>query len=108
MASRIISNESDTRGNYTQRTVLDGREYVLRFRWNQRAAKWYLSLFDQDESPIYVGVKLVINFPLFGPRLVDDRAPPGELLAIDTEATGADPGLHDLGGRIKIVYIDGA
>jgi hypothetical protein len=106
VAIRAISTEGgSTRGNFTHRTVLDGREYLLKFRWNGRAGKWYLSLYDQDESPIYEGIKLVVNFPLLGARVVDERRPPGELMALDP-SSDRDPGLYDLGTRVILQYID--
>lgn len=105
---RRISTEGDTtRGSYTQRTVLDGREYLLRFRWNQRAAKWYLSIYDQNEIPIYEGIKIVTNFPLLGYRIVDARRPPGEIIAVDV-TSDRDPGLYDLGSRVVLMYVDAA
>jgi len=108
MAVRAISTETDsTRGNYTQRTVLDGREYLLRLRWNERSEKWYLSIYDQDESPIYEGIKVVVNFPLLGARIVDERRPPGELMALDP-SSDRDPGLYDLGSRVVLCYVDAA
>lgn len=102
MAKQVI-NTSQELSSYDQRVVLDGREYVLAFQWNQREAKWYLSISDQDGSPIVHGIKVVANFPLLR-RLRDRRAPPGELYAQDRSGAGADPGLRDFGTRVILVY----
>ncbi len=96
-------NTSTTLTDYTQRTILDGREYVLHLRWNGRSAKWFLSVLDQDESPIVQGIKIVADFPLLE-SAVDDRLPPGVLLALDTTQEGRDPGLTELGDRVVLVY----
>ncbi len=110
--------------DYTQRTSLDGREYVLRFIYNEREQRWYLDLFDGDETPLALGLKLVANWNLLR-RETDARLPPGELYAIDLSGTvdeqaavdldtvrilqiARDPGRDDLGadGRVALVYLD--
>lgn len=106
MATRIIPTSTEL-SSYTQRVVLDGREYTLGFQWNQREAKWYLSLADQDGVAIVHGIKVVADFPLLR-TLTDRRAPPGEIWAQDRSGTGADPGLRELGVRVILVYMDAA
>lgn len=108
MPQNVIPTERETRGNYSQRTVLDGREYLLLFRWNQREGRWYLTISDQDGAPIVSGVKIVVNFPLITNRIVDARRPPGEIFATDTTGADIDPGLDDLGSRVVLIYIDAA
>ena len=108
MATLEISTEANTRGNYSQRTVLDGREYLLTFRWNQREAKWYLSIADSEEAPIVSGVKVVLNFPLITNRVRDIRRPPGEIFAVDPSGDERDPGFNDLGARVRLLYIEAA
>lgn len=105
---------STTLSDYRQTTTLDGRDYILRFLFNQREATWFLSVFDEQEDPIVEGVKIVANWPLL--RLVQDaRAPAGVLFAFDTTAPDAviaagektlaeDPGLGDLGERVILTY----
>ena len=94
---------------YRQRTTLEGRDYVLSFRWNERSGRWYMDVSDQDEVPLAVGVKLVPSYPLLG-VYIDDRLPPGQLLLVDMEDTDAktsnrDPGLCHLGERFKLIYM---
>jgi len=110
--------------DYTQRTTLDGREYILRFIFNEREQRWYLDIFSSDETPLALGLKLVVNWNLLR-RETDERLPPGELYAIDfsgaanesapSDADAAtllqlarDPGLNDLGadGRVGLMYFD--
>lgn len=105
---------------YRQRTTLDGRDYVLYFKWNQRNGRWYVDVFDQDERPIAVGVKLVTNFPLL--RLFrDPRKPAGQLTVVDMVATrreneanelivssDRDAGFCNLGTRFLVFYFESA
>lgn len=112
--------------DYTQRTSLDGREYILRFIFNEREQRWYLDFFDGDETPLALSLKLVANWNLLR-RETDERLPPGELYAIDLSGTSnedvptdagtatllqiaRDPGRDDLGadGRVALMYFDAA
>ncbi|MCK6585962.1 MAG: hypothetical protein L6Q76_00095 [Polyangiaceae bacterium] len=103
--------------NQTQRTALDGRDYLLTLRWNQREEAWYLDLADADDVLIRAGMKLVMGQPLLR-GVLDARRPPGELLVLDMEGTSdavadlgpriADPGLDDLGVRHHLAYLDAA
>jgi hypothetical protein len=91
---------------YTQRTRLDGREYLLRFSWNEREERWYLAIADEAEVVLVLGIKLVANWPLTRFYKFDPRLPPGELMVSDLTGTGTPPGLDDLGvgKRCELTY----
>lgn len=36
----------------------------LRFRWDAVGEYWELGVYDQDFNPVFLGVKMVPNFPL--------------------------------------------
>lgn len=44
---------------------IDGKEYGLRFTYNERFDFWSFSIYEEDTSPIISMVKIVPNFPLF-------------------------------------------
>jgi hypothetical protein len=92
---------------FTERVILGAREYQFRFVWVQREAKWYYDLMDQSGSMIAAGLKLVADFPT-NRLLVDDRAPAGTIMCLDTSGEGRDPGLADLGSRCLVLFLDGA
>lgn len=100
--------------DYRQVTTLDGRDYVLRFNFNQREGKWYLSIGDERDVNIVHGIKVVPLVSLLR-KVKDARKPPGLLMARDLTASDAafelgekiidlDPGLNDLGGRVALFY----
>jgi hypothetical protein len=91
---------------YTQKTRLDGRDYVLTFRYSQREDRWYLSLADSEEIPILSGLKLVANWPLLQAYHYDTRVPRGELSAMDLSGDDTPPGLNELGEglRVQLIY----
>lgn len=104
MAVQIIPT-SQQESNYTQVTGLDGRDYVLELRWNQRQGRWYLKISTADDGTIQGPVAVVADWPLVYPGK-DLPLPPGCLMAVDTTGQGRDPGLTELGGRVVLVYLD--
>lgn len=91
--------------NYGFQVDLEGVSYGFVFRWNDREGSWYFDLLDGEGVTLRAGVKLVLDFPLFL-SIASARRPPGQLFAVDTSNTGAEPGAHDLGVRIQLVYYE--
>ena len=113
MAALVIPLVPDVE-NYTQRTALDGREYLLSLAWNRRDERWRLSISDAGGTPIALGRVLTAGMSLLF-RVRDARRPPGQLMVVDTQARSdgaldlqkaADPALSDLGSRVVLVYLD--
>lgn len=104
----LIQTASSRTDAYTsQRTRLDGRDYLLRFRYNERENRWYLSIYDEEEEPILLGLKIVANWRLLKPYKYDPNVPPGELIAVDMTGNGSPPGLDELGEgrRCELLYL---
>lgn len=106
--SRILRRPSGP--DATQRVRLDGREYVLRYRWVQRASTWALDVSDASGTLLIGGVKLVVNFPLLRDvRGARDEVPPGELYVLDPRDPPRPPTLESLGGpTARVVYVTAA
>jgi hypothetical protein len=85
---------------------LEGVTYGLELRWNETAAAWFASVLDRDGAVLLAGRRVAIGLPLTIRSAHDLRLPPGHLLAIDTAGTDAEPGLADLGERVKLLYIE--
>jgi hypothetical protein len=91
---------------WTQRTALDGVDFILSFDWNGRMSRWMFSLADAEGVAVVSGKALNVNTQLLR-GVVDTRRPPGELAVIDTQQRDdTDPGFDDLGARFRLVYID--
>ena len=89
---------------------LDGRDYVLELRFNQREQRWYLSIADDEGDAILSGLKLQANWPLLVRHRYDTRVPPGELLVAVTTPDRSPPTLEDLGEgkRCELTYYEQA
>lgn len=96
--------------HWTQSTALNGREYLLTFRWSQRAGRWSLDIADQDGDMILAGRALAPSLRLLrGVR--DARRPAGDIVLVDQRAAREgldDPTFTSLGDRHLLHYLDGA
>jgi hypothetical protein len=90
--------------SYVMQTVLDGITYTLAFHWNTREEAWYFDIQTADRTPLVSGIKIVVGFPL-GFRTPNANKPPGLFTAVDTTGKKQDPGIADLGNRVKLLYL---
>lgn len=87
---------------FTERVLLNGQNYTLRFDYSEREGRFYLDILDDSGDAIVCGIKLVENWELLR-KVSDSRRPPGELYAWDSTRTGP-PDLRDLGRRVRLIY----
>lgn len=94
--------------HWTQRTALDGRDFLLTFDWNQRDGGWRLSIADVDGAQILTGRRLSVGVSLLV-GVVDPRAPTGVLFVADTQhpadGLALDPDFTGLGDRWALAYV---
>lgn len=95
---------------YSQVVTLDGRDFVMDLRFNEREACWYLSLATSDGTDLCRGIKVVGNSPLLYGRHADPRMPQGELLANISGPDTSPPGFSELGSgkRAELIYVEAA
>jgi hypothetical protein len=90
---------------YREVVELEGREYVLHLDWSERDESWYLSIYDQDEVPLALGLRLLVGHPLLKGQ-TNPKLPPGFMTVVDSTGLDVDPGLTDIGTRAFLVYED--
>jgi hypothetical protein len=99
----IIPTDFSGEARYTFECDLDDATFQWAFEWVDRDDAWYLSLADVDGNPLVTGRKVVLGYPLLN-LYADARLPKGALYAVDTGGTDTEPGLLDLGDRVKLLY----
>ncbi len=97
-----------TGGVFSQRTRLDERDYILRFRHNSRTDSWSLDIDVLGEAgattPVMTGKKLHIGHDLLRQCFEADR-PAGSLYLLHYDGTRDAPTGSTL-GRYQLVYLD--
>jgi len=90
----------------TQTVTLDGRDYVLRLLWSERAGAsghWLLRISDDAGTTIKGDTKVChgVSFTL---RLTSSARPEGELWCVTVSES--DPRLLDLGAGAYLLYVE--
>lgn len=91
--------------DYEIRTTLEGEIYHFRFRWNDRAASWFLDLSDGDGVPLAFGIRITVDVSLLE-QYKYKAIPPGRFFAFDTTLRQTDPTVDDFGTRVLLLYND--
>lgn len=97
---------------YVERVSLDGVDYDLAFRWNERDQQYYMSIFSPDSPTqsdgsrvaLVAGVPILVGTPFLRSVPGLDR-PLGEFIALDTSGQMQEAGQRDLGARVILVYV---
>lgn len=93
---------------FSERLALDDEYFILTFRWNDRAERWYLDIADAASAPIVSGLVVCADTAMTGHLTGYDRMPQGILVAVDGTGSGTDPGHDELGQRVKVIYLEAA
>jgi hypothetical protein len=91
--------------HYRMELDLDGSNYAIYMNWNDRARGWFMSLELPDGTQLMDGRRVVLSWPLLA-RITDPRRPPGEIVCLDTSGEDREPGRHDIGERVQVLYAD--
>lgn len=65
--------------SFHEQVQIDGQIYVFNFHWNSLNEFWVMDIYNRDEEPIIIGIKIVANYPLLYPFAVDGM-PEGEII----------------------------
>jgi hypothetical protein len=114
MAVLEIPTRTDGTPHYTQRTALEGVDYLFTFRFGERRNAWSFDLATLDGVRIVSGQLILCGFQDLLRRSTVAERPPGILWAMnlaDPPEGGvlALPGLYDLGGpdgRCRLYYTE--
>jgi len=90
-------------GKYNFRAPLDGITYTFRFRWNTRATAWFMDIKDVNDTPLVMGVKIVLNIELLA-SFKHLAIPQGTMLAVNLENENQAPTRDNFGTEIRLVY----
>lgn len=88
---------------HRQSVQLDGVSYFLVLTWRERLQSWYMDLYTNDNTPVYLGRRLS---PQWSPNanLSVTNGPPGLFWVV-----GPDPyNRVDLGGNLRLYYYTAA
>lgn len=88
---------------YTERVTLNGLEYVLKFDWNGRQKRWFLSILDIDENALASGIKIVCDSIMLRRWVGRPGYTKGMLTAMSL-FSDAPPTFYEFGRRVQLIY----
>lgn len=88
----LLSGEPDQTADIT----IADTPYTLRMLWNERFQYWALSLYDRNDDPVILNIKIVPNYPLVSRYKKTTFA--GDLYFMHSAGKTYDPGFDDVGG----------
>lgn len=101
----LFTPEPNASTRTVQYTVdLEGVLYIIRLEFNRRDEFWYFSLYDIDQNPIRLSVKMLAGSPL---ELFSDpeTAPPGQFY-VETSSGVSAATLNTISSDAQLVYYE--
>ena len=90
---------------YSFKTTLTGTVYTLELRYNLRMQRWMLNILDANNTPILMGVALLIGRSVSG-QYRTLSVPEGALFALDDTGAGNQPTLSSFLTSHSFYYLD--
>ena len=91
------------RNNYTLIVPISGANYQFSdIHWNFEDSAWYMSLLEEDGTPIIAGIKLVLGAQL-GQTSTHPFFKANKLIVSDSSGDQRDAGFEDAGARIELI-----
>jgi hypothetical protein len=103
MHGEIPFIQSDT--NYRLGVPIGDVMYLFDVRWNSRDEAHYLDIFEENGTPVALGIKLVLGVNL-ARRNLHPLLFRYVFSVIDTEQSGVDAAFDDLGRRVRLIMRD--
>ena len=91
--------------NFVQRVALTGVIFTMHFVYNGRIDRFYLSLHDDKDNPIVTGMRVICDWPIMR-KCRSTAMPVGFILFSDSSGNAEPPGLHELGRRVQLYYVE--
>lgn len=86
---------------------LDGKAYLFEIIWNTRNETWFLTIKNDEDTPIVAGIPLLVNSNLIA-RFERDELPPGVLTLLEVSGSNLDAEKADIGARCVLIYEEAA
>jgi hypothetical protein len=91
---------------FSESIELDGVIFETSYRFNERAKIWIMDLNDSAGNPIFVGLPVLTNVPLFA-QYVQTAKPLGDIIPLHRDELKDDnAGESDLGDLVNLFYAD--
>ena len=101
MSLLIPINSTDAQ--FIQSVPLESVTYIFAFKYNVRTAVWYISLYDSNNNPLVINLKILPLLPLFSRH----RTPAmfhGDIVGVNLNDQYTPPTRDNLGTDFNLYY----
>lgn len=89
---------------FQQQITLSSVIFLIYFRWNAMNQYWVMSIYDRNDQPILLGVKVVTNFNLTAQFEALAGMPVGDILCQNLLGLWDTIQRFDMGQTTEIIY----
>lgn len=86
--------------------TLTGTIFLLYFSWNAMNEYWVMNIFDRNDSPILLGVKVVTNFDLTAQFAAITGMPQGDIVCQNILGLWDVIQRFDMGQTTELIYYE--
>lgn len=86
-------------------TRLEGRLYRFRMAWNVRGGFWTLDIATEQGKTLFQGHRITEGMDMLR-SYCSAAFPPGQLIAVDNEGQGREPGRYAFRDSHDLVYVE--
>lgn len=88
---------------WEEQIELEGVIYIFVFTWNALNEFWSMDIYNRDEFPLILGIKIVPNYPLLAPYTVFGK-PAGEIICQNVVNAPDSISRYDMSQKFELVY----
>lgn len=92
-------------GSWQAQIQLSGIIYNLRFQWNALNEYWVMSIYNRNDEPIVIGIKVVTNYNLTE-QFVAIGMPPGDIVCLNVLGEWGKIQRFDMGQVAELFYFE--
>ena len=92
-------------GAWQAQITLTNVIYILFFKWNALNKYWIMDIYDRNDQPILLGVKVVTNYNLTK-QFVVSGMPSGEIICQNIFDNWNDIERFDMGQTTELIYYE--
>lgn len=90
---------------WREQITLTGVVFIFEFKWNSLNEFWVMNIYDSEEIPLILGIKIVPNYPLLDQYSVAGM-PSGEIICQNIVATPDSISRFDMSQKFELVYYE--
>jgi len=91
---------------WQEQITLTNQLFILYFKWNALNQYWVMNIYNLNNEPIVVGIKVVTNYDITAQFAAVTGMPKGDILCQNIIEQWIDIGRFDMGQTTELIYYE--